>query len=234
MGSSAADAGGAKQPPASCSQGAYCYGFESGALDPSGALWPSPSDGSGGLPSNQELTTTTNPPSSQNSMLVSRPSAKDGWPKATVGFSGPQTPFSKLVVSFDYSAGDALLEPNPRVIFFRFVGRPAVNGDSVDIGLLNRDAMLEVQMDGPDPLSAIGPAAKPGVLTHVVATFTRSQSACTVEIAYGAVPLKAAAFPCEVQNWQIELGLDVLETPPERYTYNYVAYFDNLQVSFTP
>jgi hypothetical protein len=167
-------------------------------------------------------------------VLVSRPSSKDGWPKATVGFSGPAAPFSKLVVSFDYVAGEKLVDPNPRVILFRFVGMPERNGDSVNVGLLNHDAMLEVQMDGPDPLTAIGPAAAPGTLTHVVATFMRTSTACTVEVAYGSLPLTAAAFPCDVQRWQIELGLDMLETPPEQYTQDYSAFFDNLRVSSTP
>jgi hypothetical protein len=223
-----------EQTSADCLQDAYCYGFEAGALDPSGALWPSPSDGSGGLPPNQELTIATYPAASQNAMLVSRPSAKDGWPKATVGFSGPRTPFSTLTASFDYVAGDTLVKPNPRVILFRFVGWPERSGDSVNVGLFAGDVMLEVQMNGPELLESLGAASAPGVLTHVVATFTRGQSSCMVEIAYGALQPKAAAFPCEVQTWQIELGLDMLETPPDRYTYDYFAYFDNLRVSTSP
>jgi hypothetical protein len=219
---------------ADCPRDTYCYGFESGALDPSGALWPSPSDGSGGLPSHDELTTAPYPASSRNLMLVSRPSSKDGWPKATVGFSGPRTAFSELIVSFDYAAGDKLNAPNPRVILFRFVGAPARSGDSVNVGVLDNDVMLEVQTDGPDPLSAIGPAPATGVLSHVVASFARSPGSCLVTVAYGELPPKAAAFPCDVENWQIEIGLDLLETPPEKYNDEYVGYFDNLRVSNTP
>ena len=230
----AAAQSGAGGSAAECAQGTYCYGFEGGALDPSGALWPSPSGANGELPPYGELSTTTYPSGSQNKVLVSRPSNKDGWPKATVGFSGPVMPFSKLEVSFDYVAGDKLVDPNPRVILFRFVGVPDRNGDSVNVGLLNHNAMLEVQTDGPDPLTVIGPATAPGSLTHVVATFTRAPPACNVEVAYGSVPLTAAPFPCDVQHWNVEIGLDMLETPPEQYTQDYSAFFDNLRVSSTP
>lgn len=234
-GEGASPAAGSGAPePEPCPRGTYCYGFEQGALDPSGALWPSPSDGRGGLPPHDELTTAPYPASSNNPMLVSRPSSQDGWPKATVGFSGPEAPFSKLEVSFDYAAGDELVTPNPRVILFRFVGTPARNGDSVNIGLLNSNVMLEVQTSGADPLSIIGRAAPPHVLTHVAASFTRSPGACTVSITYGELPLTAADFPCDVERWQIELGLDLLETPPDQYDDRYIAYFDNLRVSATP
>jgi hypothetical protein len=187
------------------------------------------------VPQYGQLTTTTYPAGSQNKVLVSRPSAKDTWPKATVGFSGPVTPaFSRLVVSFDYVAGDKLVDPNPRVIVFRFVGTPDRNGDSVNVGLLKQSAMLEVQTPGADPLTTIGPATAPGTLTHVVATFTRKPPACNVEVVYGALQPMAAAFPCDVEHWNVEIGLDMLEVSGGAYTQDYSAFYDNFRISSTP
>lgn len=223
--------GGSGGRAAPCPKDGFCYDFEAGALDPGGALWPSPSDGNGGLPRDGQLSTTHQPASSPNTMLVSRPSARDEWPKATVGFSGPRMAFAKLSVSFDYIAGAELAEPNPRVILFRFVGTPKRNANSVNVGLLDRDAMLEVQTDGADSLSAIGAAAPSGMLTHVAVTFTRDQGTCAVAVEYGSAPLQTAPFPCEVEDWQLELGLDLLETSSQEYTESYVAYFDNLRIA---
>lgn len=230
-------AGSPAYPQPSCDEGASCYDFERGVLPPDGELWPSPLDPTtAGFPTYGQLTAPIYPPGTSNHMLLSRPSPRDDWPKAAVGYS-PGVAFSELTVDFDFIADTTLVEPPEQVVFYRFtqVANEIVLGE-IDLLLQGETAALQYgRVDDPASvkLQVLGAAAPPEELTHVHVVFRRAD-ACTVEATYGALPKQSIATPCDMKDWRMEFGLNVKIELGTQYNSKYAAYYDHLSALLVP
>ncbi|MET0391179.1 MAG: hypothetical protein ABW321_34725, partial [Polyangiales bacterium] len=210
-----------------CPTGAFCYGFESGVLALDGTLWPSPSSGSGELPTGGQLTTLEHPAGSGNHVLVARPSQDDEYPQAFVGHSR-STAFRTLTVGFDFAITEALVEPRLYVRLMRFIGNAETQTGNVALTLEGRDIRLVVsRADADDEVLRLDEVAAPGVSTRVMLTFDYTQAPCSVSATYGSAPAQRVSMGCDLGDWQVALGLDVVPGQ-EPYTERYAAYLDNL------
>ena len=231
----AAAGDGAMTAPTPCPENAFCYDFEAGVLGPGGTLWASPAAPGGGAPTAGQLATLEYPAGSGNHVLVATPSAVDAWPKATVGHSPSSEPFSRLEVSFDFAATETLSDPALTVVLFRFTAVPGDLGVSVDLGLDAGGVQLASVRSNPGAsmMERIAPAAPALQLLHVSLAFERTNGVCTVSVEYGDAPAKTLPTYCDLSDFQVELGLNVLRPVDQPYTEAYAAYYDNLRVVVT-
>jgi hypothetical protein len=226
--------GGAVQP---CPDHGYCYDFEAGVLDPnaSNQPWPNPVGSNDGLPTNGQLSTLESPPSSGNHVLVSHPSSKDGWPKATVGYTF-RDPFSVLEVSFDFAADAKLVDALLPVVVFEFTAdMQSISDNSAGFAVLTLDAsdvLVELakqpsQADSTDRLAAEAPASS---MTHVSLVFDRRKTPCSVTAKYGGSPAKTVPMACDLGAYNVEFGLNVDLPTGQHYSADYVGYYDNFTI----
>jgi hypothetical protein len=214
-----------------CPTNELCQDFESGVLRSDGGLWPSPSE-QGELPLNGELTTAELPVGSGNHVLVCQPSKLDAWPKATVGHT-EHAAYRKLTIGFDFAVSQSLASAPDRVAIFRLMPSPAAQTGAVYLLLNGPLVLLNIERGKPEDsaLETVAMIAPPNTLTHVSLVFERRVAQCMVGVTYGSSPTLMLAMPCELSDWQVEFGLDIMR---DMYADSWSAYYDNLRVVATP